>query len=294
MNDIIATAMDPIGQVRIFTARTTKMVEHARSIHQTSPTATAALGRFLTGAALMGCTLKNPTDGMTLQIRGDGPLGGMTVVTDAMSNVKGYVHHPLVDLPLNEKGKFDVAGAVGKGTLGVIKDLGMREPWSGQVELVSGEIAEDLTWYYATSEQTPTVMTLGVLEGEGGLVKHAGGLFVQVMPGTPDEVIDLLEKQITALPPITTMLSQGKSPEDIIHLVLGELGVSELVFKPVRYHCNCSRERMERNLISLGRKELSELSDDKKGIELCCHFCSARYHFSQTQTKELFEKAVQP
>lgn len=294
MKDMIAQAMDTNGQIRVFAANTSQLVAHAGRIHHTSPTATAALGRLLTGAALMACTLKNPSDTMTLQIRGSGPIGGMTAVTDAMSGVRGFCNHPIVDIPLNEKGKFDVAGAIGAGTLAVIKDVGLKEPWSGQVELISGEIAEDLTWYYAKSEQTPTVMTLGVLVGAGGQVQTAGGLFVQVLPDTPDSVIDELEARVAELPPMTTMLAHGESLEQIIERVLGVDGTTGIVFRSTQYRCNCSRERMERNLISLGRRELSELCEDANGIELHCHFCNERYHFSQTETRTLFDRATMP
>ncbi len=294
MTDRIVSAIDPAGRVRILVAVTTETVGRAQEIHDLFPTPCAALGRLLTGAALMAHTLKNPTDALTLQIRGDGPIGGMVVVSGADSAVRGYAVQPFADLPLNAKGKFDVAGALGKGTLSVIKDLGMREPYVGSVALVSGEIAEDLTWYHATSEQTPTVMTLGVLIAPDGKVLQAGGLFLQLMPEAEEDLIAELEMLVTSLPPMTAMLEAGETPESILTERFAVLSPQILDTRPVRYVCNCSEERMERNLVSLGRNELVELAGDPDGIELQCHFCNHRYHFTNDAVARLLERATKP
>jgi molecular chaperone Hsp33 len=286
--------MDPGGRVRILAARTSSTVEESRVLHRMNPTPCAALGRLLTGAALMSCTLKNPSDTLTLQIRGDGPIGSMIAVADASAAVRGYAGRSDFDLPLNARGKIDVAGAVGKGMLHVIRDLGMGDPYVGSVNLVSGEIAEDLTWYYASSEQTPTVMALGVLIGPEGRVLQAGGLFIQLMPEAGVSLAGPLEKIVTAMPAMTSMLADGLSPEDIILDQFGSLHPEIIDTRPVTYRCNCSLERMERNLISLGRKELAELSEDPKGIELQCQFCSRKYTFSVESVKALTEAAKRP
>jgi molecular chaperone Hsp33 len=294
MPDRIVRAMDPGGRVRILAARTSSTVEESRVLHRMNPTPCAALGRLLTGAALMSCTLKNPSDTLTLQIRGDGPIGSMIAVADASAAVRGYAGRSDFDLPLNARGKIDVAGAVGKGMLHVIRDLGMGDPYVGSVNLVSGEIAEDLTWYYASSEQTPTVMALGVLIGPEGRVLQAGGLFIQLMPEAGVSLAGPLEKIVTAMPAMTSMLADGLSPEDIILDQFGSLHPEIIDTRPVTYRCNCSLERMERNLISLGRKELAELSEDPKGIELQCQFCSRKYTFSVESVKALTEAAKRP
>ncbi len=294
MTDRIVSAIDPEGRVRVLAAVTTETVEHARETHNLFPTSCAALGRLLTGGALMSCNLKNPTDALTLQIRCEGPIGGMVVISGASLAVRGYAVNPYADPPLNVHGKFDVAAAVGTGSLSVIKDLGMREPYVGSVELISGEIAEDLTWYHATSEQTPSVMTLGVLLAPDGHVLQAGGLFLQLMPEAGEDLISELETLVTALPPMTTMLEAGETPESILSQRFAALNLQVLDTRPVRYHCNCSEERMERNLVSLGRTELTELSEDPAGIELTCHFCNKRYKFSREAVGQLLERATRP
>lgn len=292
--DRIIRAISGNGAVRLLAARTTETVETARGHHDMHPTACAALGRLITGAALMSCTLKNPTDTLTLQIRSDGPIGGMIAVSDAAANVRGYAYHEDVDLPLNARGKLDVGGAVGQGTLHVIKDLGLKDPYIGSVPLVSGEIAEDLTWYHATSEQTPTVMTLGVLVDKDWRVRQAGGLFIQLMPDADDELVSRLEAIVADLPSMTTLLEAGETPESILMERFSALEPRLLDTRPVTYVCNCSEERMQRNLISLGRKELDELSEDPDGIDLECHFCSKTYHMSPENVRHLAEMASRP
>lgn len=292
MQDYIAKAMAISGQVRIYAAVTTKTVEEARTLHEMNPTPSVALGRVLTGAALMSQTLKGEHDTITIQIKGDGPIGGIVVVTDAKAGVRGYAYNPFFDVPLNELGKFDIKGAVGSGYLNVIKDMGLKEPYIGYVELVSGEIAEDLTYYYAYSEQTRTVFNLGVLIGAGGKVIAAGGFFIQLLPEADEDVIEIIEKGISNLLPITTLIHEGKTPEDIIKLIFPEESVEIFDTCPVLYKCNCSRERMERNLLSLGKKDLLEIAEDEKGAELQCHFCNRKYNFSKGELLSLMNITV--
>lgn len=280
------------GAIRIFCAVTTDMVNEAHKIHGTYPVATAALGRLLTGAALMGATLKNESDSITLQVRGDGPLGALTAVTDSRSHVRGCVDDPLVERPLNAKGKLDVGGGVGHGTLSVIRDLGLKEPYIGQVPLVSGEIAEDLTAYFASSEQVPTAVALGVLVDTDNTAIAAGGFIVQMMPGSTDEMADKLEKTLNELPPVTTMIHDGMSAEDMLFKVCDgfDMLMDNNVVHP-EYECKCSRERMEKALISLGKKELRDIIDEQGSAELVCHFCNSKYNFSRKELEALLSMA---
>ncbi len=277
------------GKVRIYAALTTQTVEEAKKIHQMNPTPSVALGRTLTAAALMAGTLKDTGSTITIQIKGDGPIGGIIAVTDANSNVRGYVNHPWFDLPINERGKFDIAGAVGKGYLNVITDLGMKEPYIGRVDLVSGEIAEDITFYYAHSEQTPTVTSLGVLVGREGRILNAGGLFIQLMPNCDEQTISWLEGCIQKMPAITKLLEEEKTLEEILRDVLPGRELAFLDTRPVTYQCNCSRERMERNLLSLGMKDLEELAAEQEETELVCHFCESKYHFRRSEIQDMVE-----
>ncbi|HBR01962.1 MAG TPA: Hsp33 family molecular chaperone HslO [Ruminiclostridium sp.] len=289
MTDYIAKAMALSGQVRIYSAVTTGVVEEARILHDMNPTPAVALGRVLTGAALMSQTLKGENQSITIQIKGDGPIGGIVAVTDSKAGVRGYVYNPFFDVPLNDKGKFDIAAAVGKGYLNVIKDIGMKEPYIGYVDLVSGEIAEDLTYYYAYSEQIPTVMNLGVLIGAGGKVEAAGGFFIQLLPDAREDSIEKVEKCISDLLPVTTLIHQGKTPEDLINLIFPDEDVEMFDTCPVRYQCNCSRDRMERNLMSLGVKNLSEIAEEEKSAELQCHFCNKKYQFTGGELLKLLD-----
>ncbi len=290
--DRMLRTMEANGQFRLYIADTRDTVDEARTLHHMNPTPSVALGRLLTGAALMSSALKNPTDNLTLQIRSDGPIGGMVVVANASAEVRGYAYQVDFDLPLNAKGKFDISGAVGKGMLHVIRDTGAQDPYVGSVELISGEIAEDLTWYYASSEQTPTVMSIGVLVGEAGRILAAGGLFLQLMPEADEKTIAALEAVMSDMPAMTTLLSEGLSIEDIAANYFSQFQLNYLDERPVSYRCTCSTERMEKNLISLGRKELAELSEDEKGLELQCHFCSKKYHFPMATVKTLTERAT--
>lgn len=293
--DYIVRAVAADQQIRAFAATTKDMVETARRYHKTSPVATAALGRLLTAGAMMGVMMKGEKDLLTLQIRGDGPLGGLTVTADSAANVKGYVNNPGVYLPATAKGKLDVGGAVGHGILSVIRDLGMKEPYIGQSNLQTGEIGDDLTYYFAMSEQVPSSVGLGVLlEKDGaraGQVRQAGGFIIQLMPYTSDEVIDRLEKKISEVRPVTAMLDAGMSPEQILDELLGEFGLEILDTIPTEYHCDCSRERIERVLISLGKKELEDMIADGEPIEVNCQFCDKKYQVSVDELRELLKQS---
>ena len=287
---IRATAAD--GQIRAFAAATRTLVEYARSVHNTSPVATAALGRLLTAGAMMGSMMKSKDDLLTLRIEGDGPMEGLTVTADSLGRVKGYAFNPTVMLPPNARGKLDVGGALGIGVLNVIKDIGLKEPYVGQTILISGEIAEDLTYYYATSEQTPSSVALGVLMNKDNTVRCAGGFIIQLLPGASDEMIDRLEKKLGELDPVTTMLDRNMTPEMILEDILGEYGLEILDTLPTEFYCNCDKARVEKALISIGKKELQEMIDEGKTIEVNCHFCNTNYAFTVEELKELYEKAM--
>lgn len=292
MADYMVRATAAGGQIRAFAAASRDTVEAARAAHNTSPVATAALGRLLTAGAMMGSMMKGKDDVLTLRAEGDGPIGGLTVTADAFGNVKGYAFHPEVMLPPNAQGKLDVGGALGIGVLSVIKDIGLKEPYVGQTILVSGEIAEDLTYYYATSEQTPSSVALGVLMNKDNTVRQAGGFVIQLLPGASDEMIDRLEAKLKEIPPITSMLDEGNTPEQILEHILGEFGLEILGRAPVRFYCNCDKKRVEKALVSIGKKELKEMIDEGKTIEVNCHFCNRNYAFTVDELKELLERAV--
>ncbi len=280
------TAAD--GHIRCFAITSKNTVEEAKQRHGTSPVATAALGRLLSGGAMMGAMMKGEKDLITLQIQCSGPIGGLMVTADAFGHVKGYVNQPIVSLPPSKLGKLDVGKAVDLGVLTVIKDIGMKEPYSGQVQLVSGEIAEDLTYYFAASEQTPSSVALGVLMNKDNTVAQAGGYIIQLMPDAEEEVISALEEKLAHVDPVTTLLSEGHTPESILNLLLGDFGVhSEKEQLPVQFFCNCSKERMERGLISLGKKEISDIVQDGEDIELNCHFCNSNYVFTVDELQAL-------
>lgn len=290
--DYIVRATAAQGQIRAFASTTKETVEKARSLHQTSPVATAALGRLLTAGGMMGVMMKGDKDILTLQIRGDGPIGKITVTADAMANVKGYVNNPEVLIHAKPNGKLDVSGAIGRGMLQVIKDLGMKEPYSGQCELQTGEIAEDLTYYFATSEQVPSSVGLGVLLDKDNTVKQAGGFIIQLMPFTQDEVIDRLEKRLAGVSSVTAMLEEGKTPEDMLAYLLGDLGLEITDTIPTGFHCGCSKERVEKAIISIGKKDIREMIADGKPAEVNCQFCNTTYTFSVDELKELMKKAT--
>ena len=284
-----ATAAD--SQIRAFAATTKETVELARQYHNTSPVATAALGRLLTAGAMMGAMMKGEKDLLTLQVKGNGPLGGITVTADSAANVKGYVNNPEVLIHANEKGKLDVGGAVGAGILNVIRDMGLKEPYVGQCELQTGEIGDDLTYYCATSEQVPSSVGVGVLMDKGNTVRQAGGFIIQLMPFTSDEVIDRLEAKLSEVKSVTTMLDGGMTPEQILEELLGEFGLEINDTLPTRYHCNCSRERIEKALISLGKKDLQEMINDGEPIEVGCQFCDKKYQVTVDELKGLLARS---
>ena len=285
---IRATAAD--SQVRAFAAVTKETVETARKDHNTSPVATAALGRLLTAGAMMGVMMKGEKDILTLQVKADGPLNGITVTADSQGRVKGYVGNPEVLLPANDKGKLDVSGAVGNGFLNVIKDMGLKEPYSGQVDLQTGEIAEDLTYYFAVSEQVPSAVGLGVLMNKDNTVREAGGFIVQVMPFAEEKTIAKLEENIQKIQSVTTILEQGHTPESLLEAVFEGLDLEIMDKVPTEFYCNCSKERVEKALISIGRKDLNEMIQEGKEIELNCHFCNTNYVFSVEELKEILRK----
>ncbi|MBQ3427562.1 MAG: Hsp33 family molecular chaperone HslO [Clostridia bacterium] len=280
------------GAIRVFSAITTDTVNEARRIHNTSATASAALGRLLTAAAIMGVQLKGDDDSVTLQINGDGAIGMMVAVTDSRAHVRGYVENPYADLPVNPKGKLDVGGVVGKGFLSVIRDLNMKEPYIGRTPLISGEIAEDITYYYAKSEQVPTALALGVLVDTDLSIKAAGGYMIQLMPEADDQTAERLTEQIGVLPSVTDMINDGMSAEDIAFAVTSgfDMLLENNAAHPT-YECKCSRERMERALISIGRDEIKSIIDEQGEAEMGCRFCDKKYIFNKEELNDLYMKA---
>lgn len=291
MSDYIVRATAANAQIRAFAASTTELVEAARVRHATSPVATAALGRLLTGGVMMGSMMKNPTDMLTLQVQCAGPIGGLTVTADSQGNVKGYVHNPDVMLP-PKNGKLDVGGALGAGFLNVIKDMGLKEPYSGQTILQTGEIAEDLTYYFATSEQVPSSVGLGVLMEKDNTVRCAGGFIVQVMPFIEEEVLSRLEQNIARIQSVTAMLDHGHTPEEMLRQVLDGLEVEITDTLPAAFSCNCSKQRIEKAIISVGKKEIQSMIDEGEPIEVKCHFCNTAYRFEVEELRGLLSRAV--
>ena len=292
MDDYILRATAADGLIRAFAATTKNTVQTARSLHNTTPFASAALGRLLTAGAMMGTLLKGEKDLVTLQIKGDGPIEGLLVTADSKGRVKGYPFNPNVDIPPKSPVKLDVGGAVGKGYLTVIKDLGLKEPYVGKTELVSGEIAEDLTYYYAKSEQIPTAIALGVLVDTDTSIKAAGGFIIQLMPGATLEVATMLEKRITHLKYITELLDRGETPETILDAVLGDMDLEIIDKMPTEFYCDCSRERVEKALISIGEKDLRTILEEDKKAEISCHFCNKVYNFDEADLKKLLDEAT--
>ncbi|MCM1159909.1 MAG: Hsp33 family molecular chaperone HslO [Roseburia sp.] len=289
--DYIVRATAANAQIRAFACTTKNMVEAARSAHDTSPVVTAALGRLLTAGAMMGSMLKGAEDVLTLQIQGSGPVKGLTVTADSKAQVKGYALCPGVMLPPNEKGKLDVGGAIGDGILSVIKDLGLKEPYTGQTVLQTGEIAEDLTYYFATSEQVPSSVGLGVLMEKDNTVKQAGGFIVQLMPFAEEKVIERLEKNLAGITSVTALLEEGKSPRELLELLLEGLSMEMLDEIPTAFSCNCSKERVAKAIVSIGEKDIREMIEDGKEIEVNCHFCNKNYTYSIEELKELLKLA---
>lgn len=291
MEDYIIRGMAADNQVRFFAAYSKNLVEEARQRHNTSPVVTAALGRLLTAGGMMGSMCKNESDLVTLKIQGDGPVGGLTVTADSHANVKGYANNPVVIIPPNWGGKLDVGAAIGYGTLTVIKDIGLKEPYSGQTPLTTSEIADDLTYYFASSEQIPTSVALGVLMEKNNTVKQAGGFIIQLMPFASEEVISALEKKIASFSSITTHLDNGETPEEIIAQMFEGFDVTITDKIPTKFQCNCSKERVSKAVISIGKKDIQEMIDDGKEVEVNCHFCNSHYKFSVEELEELLRAA---
>lgn len=280
------------GSVVMIIADTTSVVYRAEQIHKTSAVVTAALGRLLTAASLMGSMLKSDDDSITLRMSGGGPSGSVIAVSDSKGNPRGYVQNPIVELELNKYGKLDVSGAVGKdGYLYVIKDLGFGEPYVGQIPIVSGEIAEDIAAYYASSEQIPTVCALGVLVDTDLTVKCSGGYLIQLLPGASEETITALENNINKILPITEMLNRGMSLDDICNTVLEGFAPQLLDEQPIEYRCNCSKRRVEQALISVGKDELEKIADEEKETQVECHFCDKKYVFTSGEIRNLIENS---
>lgn len=281
------------GSAFVIAADTTDVVSKAEQIHKTSAVTTAALGRLMTACSMMGDMLKGKYDSITLRMNGEGPAGTLIAVSDSQGNTRGYVQNPVVEIPLNEKGKLDVKGAVGtNGFLYVMKDMGMNEPYVGQTEIVSGEIAEDITNYFAVSEQTPSVCALGVLVDKDLSVKAAGGFIIQLLPGCPEEVIEKIEKSISKIDSVTNMLSQGMTPDDIAKIALDGIEIDKLDESEIEYRCNCSKQRVETALISTGIESLKEMAEENKDITVECHFCDKTYVFTPKEIEKLIEQTL--
>lgn len=281
-------AISQDGGIMMCAVDSTDIVGKMEQIHKTSAVVSAALGRLLSAASMMGSMLKGAQDSVTLRLAGNGPTGSVIAVSDSRGNVRGYVANPVVELPLNQYGKLDVGGAVGKeGSLYVIKDLGLKEPYIGQTPIVSGEVAEDITSYFAASEQIPTVCGLGVLVNPDLTIRSAGGYLIQLLPGVEDEAIDRLEANVNALDPVSKMLDDGLTPEQICYRALDGFQPQILDTFPVEYRCNCTRGRVEKMLISLGDKELADMAQSGETTEICCHFCDKKYHFTPEEIEVL-------
>lgn len=290
MTDYIVRATAADGQIRAFAAYTKDVVEEARGRHNTSPTATVALGQLLTAGTMMGTMMKNDTDILTLQIRCDGPLGGLTVTADNQGNVKGYAVHPDVDVPV-KNGQINVADALDLGVLNVIKDMGLKEPYVGQTILETSEIAKDLTYYYMNSEQVPSSVGLGVLMNKDNTVKCAGGFIIQLMPFAEDATIDKLEENLKNVTSVTELLDHGCTPEGLLEALLGNLGIEVLDTLPTQFHCNCSKERVEKAVASVGREDLQAMIDDGEDIEVKCDFCNSTYKYTVDELKEILKES---
>ena len=290
MADYLVRATAANAQIRAFAITSRETVERARSAHNLSPVVTAALGRLMTGGVMMGSMLKGEKDMLTLQIGGAGPVHGLTVTADSQGNVKGYADNPQAMMPPNSAGKLDVGGVIGAGVLTVIKDMGLKEPYSSTIELTTGEIGDDLTYYFATSEQIPSGVALGVLMEKNNTVKQAGGFIIQLMPFTSEAVIAKLEEKLTHMSPVTTLLEEGRTPEQILETVLGDMDLEITDTLPVQFYCNCSKERVEKVLLSLGKQELQELIDEGQDVELNCHFCNTNYVFSVEELRKIMPR----
>ena len=291
MKDYIVRATAAHGQIRAFAVTSRDTVEKARAAHNTSPVVTVALGRLLSAASMMGIMMKGDDDLLTIKIESNGPVEGLTVTADSKGRVKGYAFNPNVIIPNNSKGQLDVASALGLGVMSVIKDIGLKEPYVGQTILVTSEIADDITYYFATSEQVPSSVGLGVLMNKDNTVEQAGGFIIQLMPDASEDIIDKLEKRIGEINSVTEMLENGMTPENILEHILGDMDLDVLETIPTEFYCNCSKDRVEKAIISIGKKDIQEMIDDGKEIEVNCHFCNTKYTFSVEELKDILEKA---
>lgn len=291
MKDEIVRATAANAQIRAFACTTREVVETARKAHNTSPVITAALGRLLTAGVMMGCMQKAEQDLLTLQIRSDGPVKGLTVTADTQGHVKGYPNVPDVIVPANALGKLDVGAAVGSGVLSVIKDIGLKDPYVGQTSLQTGEIGDDLTYYFATSEQVPSSVGLGVLMNKENTVRQAGGFIIQLMPFAEEAVIARLEQNLSGISSVTSLLEEGQSPQEILTLLLDGLEPVIQDTIDVAFSCSCDKQRVEKVLISVGRQELQNMIDDGEAIEVDCHFCRTKYRFTIEELKGLYQRA---
>lgn len=291
MTDYIVRATAADAQIRAFCATTRETVEAARTAHNSSPVVTAALGRLLTAGAMMGMGLKGESDLLTLRIQGDGPVRGLTVTADSKGHVKGYAVEPCVILSANDRGKLDVGGAVGRGTLSVIRDMGLKDPYVGQTDLQTGEIGDDLTWYFANSEQVPSSVGLGVLMEKNNTVRCAGGFLIQLMPFAQEETVARLEHNLSNITSVTALLDMGLSPEQMLGRILEGFEVEITDRSDCSFVCNCSRQRVEKALISIGRRELNDMIKDNKPIEVKCDFCGKKYTFATEELKQLRERS---
>ena len=291
MKDYMVRATAADNQIRAFAITSRELVEQARAYHNTSPVITAALGRLLTGGVMMGAMMKGEQDLLTLQIKCGGAAKGMTVTADSQGHVKGCPQVPDVILPANQKGKLDVAGAVGRGTLRVIRDMGLKEPYVGQTLLQTSEIAEDLTYYFATSEQVPSSVGLGVLMERDNTVRQAGGFILQLMPFAEEAAVARLEQNLARITSVTALLDAGNTPERMLELLLEGLEPEILETMPTAFSCNCDRKRIEKVLVSLGKEEMKDMIEEGREIEVNCQFCNRHYQFSVEELKKLYHKA---
>jgi molecular chaperone Hsp33 len=290
--DYIVRATAAEGMIRAFAANTHDLVEKARTIHHTTPVASAAHGRLLTAAVMMGLMMNDDDGLISITIRGDGPMGGLTVSADAKGHVKGFVYHPDIPLMVNDRHKLDVGGAIGRGTMTVVKDIGLKELYSGQIDLISGEIGDDLAYYFMRSEQVPSSVGVGTLVDTDGSILEAGGFIIQLMPGATDAVIAKLEENMKGVESVTSMLRAGMTPEQILEKLLRGLDIEFYGTTEAKFQCNCSRERVSRALIGLGRKELQSMIDEGKPAELHCDFCGSTYTFTQEEMQALLDRTA--
>lgn len=292
MSDYVVKALAYDGQVRAYAAASTETVNEAQSRHHTWPTASAALGRAMTAGVMMGTMLKGE-EKLTIKVEGNGPLGPIIIDANAKGHVRGYVANPQIHFDLNELGKLDVRRAVGtSGTLTVVKDIGLRDHFSGQVPLVSGELGEDFTYYFATSEQTPSSVGVGVLVNPDNSILAAGGFIIQLMPGTDEEIISELEERLRQTPPVSKLIQQGLTPEELLFRLIGKEHVKILEKLPIQFECNCSKERFARAIISLGKEEIQDMIEEDGKADTQCHFCNAEYHFTKADLEDILHEAT--